>query len=58
MRKISDPKVYKEYMEFEARIKKEKPEVYQQLLDGTIGVDDAKELAEYIRKAFQTTEEK
>ncbi len=57
MAKISDPQIYKDYMEFVERIKKERPEVYQQLLDDTIGVDDAKELADYIRKVFQTTEE-
>ena len=55
---ISDPHVYEEYMKFVERIKKEKPEAYQQLLDGTIGEDDAIELAEYIRNAFQTKEEK
>ncbi len=42
------------------KIKKEKPEAYKQLLNGTISVDDASKLAKlakYIRRAT-TKEEK
>ena len=34
--------------EFANKIKKEKPELYQQLIDGTIGADGARKLAKYI----------
>ncbi len=54
MTSISDPQVYREYMEFVERIKVKDPEVYQKLLD-TCGVGED-ELAEHIRKTFQTKE--